>query len=62
MATYKEIKGVTVQSLDADPVVFAGTWSSGGSVNTGRAYGGSAGENNESSMYIGGYTISPASN
>ena len=62
MATYKEIKGVTVQTLDADPVVFAGTWSSGGSVNTGRAYGGSAGENNESAMYFGGYTASPDSN
>ena len=62
MATYKEIKGVTVQTRDEDPVVFAGTWASGGSINTGRAYGGSAGENNESAMYFGGYTISPASN
>ena len=39
-----------------------GAWSSGGSINTDRAYGGSAGENNESAMYFGGYTISPASN
>jgi hypothetical protein len=62
MATYKEIKGVTVQTRDEDPVVFAGTWASGGNINTGRAYGGSAGENNESAMYFGGYTISPASN
>ena len=29
MATYKEIKGVTVQALDADPVEFVGSWSSG---------------------------------
>ena len=39
MATYKEIKGVTVQTLDEDPVVggIAGaTWSSGGALNTGR--------------------------
>ncbi len=33
MATYKEIKGVTVQTLDSDPVVNAGSWSSGGSLN-----------------------------
>ena len=36
MATYKEIKGVTVQTLDEDPTVNAGTWASGGSLNTGR--------------------------
>ena len=39
MATYKEIKGVTVQALDEDPVVggIAGaTWASGGNLNTGR--------------------------
>jgi len=29
MATYKEIKGVTVQTKDTDPNVFIGTWSSG---------------------------------
>ena len=37
MATYKEIKGVTIQTLDSDPVVNAGSWSSGGSLNTGRS-------------------------
>jgi len=36
MATYKEIKGVTVQTRDIDPVINAGTWSTGGSLNTGR--------------------------
>ena len=36
MATYKEIKGVTVQTLDSDPVVNVGSWSSGGSLNTAR--------------------------
>jgi len=34
----------------------AGAWSSGGNINTGRAYGGSAGSNNEAAMYFGGYT------
>ena len=43
MATYKEIKGVTVQTLDSDPVVNAGSWASGTSVNTARSYLGSAG-------------------
>ena len=36
MATYKEIKGVTVQTRDEDPTVNAGVWSSGGSLNTTR--------------------------
>ena len=39
MATYKEIKGVTVQTRDEDPVlagVAGATWSSGGSINTAR--------------------------
>ena len=56
MATYKEIKGVTVQTKDEDPVQNAGTWSSGGSVNTSRAYGGSSGTSRDAAMYFGGYT------
>ena len=39
MATYKEIKGVTVQTLDSDPVVGGipgATWASGGDLNTRR--------------------------
>ena len=36
MATYKEIKGVTVQTRDEDPVGNVGSWSSGGSLNTAR--------------------------
>ena len=36
MATYNEIKGVTVQTKDEDPSVFAGSWSSGGALNTAR--------------------------
>ena len=36
MATYKEIKGVTVQTRDEDPVGNAGSWSSGGDLNTAR--------------------------
>ena len=36
MATYKEIKGVTVQTRDTDPTVNVGSWASGGSLNTAR--------------------------
>ena len=34
-----------------------GSWSSGGSVNTARAYGGSSGTSRDAAMYFGGYTI-----
>ena len=33
MATYKEIKGVTVQTRDEDPVQNVGSWASGGNMN-----------------------------
>ena len=39
MATYKEIKGATVQTRDEDPViggVAGGTWSTGGTLNSDR--------------------------
>ena len=39
MATYKEVKGATIQTLDEDPVqggVGGGSWASGGSLNTTR--------------------------
>ena len=46
MATYSTIKGFTIQSFATDPYVTpaaAGTWASGGAMNTGRYTGGSAG-------------------
>ena len=36
MATYKEIKGVTVQTRAQDPSLFVGTWASGGALGTAR--------------------------
>ena len=30
MTTLKNLKGTAIQFLDADPVVYVGTWSSGG--------------------------------
>ena len=57
MATYKEIKGVTVQTRDEDPVIggIAGaSWSSGGNVNTARASGGGAGTAQTEALLFGG--------
>ena len=36
MTTLKNLKGTAIQFLDADPVVYAGSWSSGGALNTAR--------------------------
>ena len=47
MATYKEIKGVTVQTRDEDPVTNTGSWASGNNTNSPHAgYGGSSGTYN----------------
>ena len=43
MATYKVIKGVTVQTRDEDPVGAGGSWSSGGNINNLRYGTGQAG-------------------
>ena len=43
MAKYREIKGVTIQTLDSDPVVNVGSWSAGGSTNVSRDLGAGAG-------------------
>ena len=36
MTTLKNLKGTAIQFLDADPVVYVGSWSSGGHLNTAR--------------------------
>ena len=60
MATYKQIKGVTVQTLDSDPVLNVNSWSSGGSMNTDRARG--AGDGIQTAFItFGGTTPSPGS-
>ena len=53
MATYKEIKGVTVQTLDSDPELNVGSWSSGGALNTARYRGGSSGTTTAGLVYTG---------
>ena len=56
MATYKEIKGVTVQTRDTDPTVNAGTWASGGALNTARRSLKSAGVTQNGALGFGGNT------
>ena len=53
MATLKQIKGSAIQFLDADPVVYAGSWSSGGSVNTARQYGAGIGSSTAGLIFGG---------
>ena len=43
MTTLKNLKGTAIQFLDEDPAVYAGTWSSGGNMNTAREIAGGAG-------------------
>jgi len=58
MATYKEIKGVTIQTLDSDPVLNVNSWSSGGSMDTDRAR--MAGDGPQTAFItFGGTTPSP---
>ena len=58
MTTLKGLKGTTIQFLDADPVVYAGSWSSGGSVNTARQYGAGIGSST-AGLIFGGSSPSP---
>ena len=60
MATYKEIKGVTVQTLDEDPVLAGASWSSGGALNQARAGLGGAGIQTAALGFGGIATNAPA--
>jgi len=55
MATYKEIKGVTLQTRDSDPVLNVGSWSSGGDMNAARTAVQSGGTGNANAIVAGGY-------
>ena len=59
MATYKEIKGVTVQTRDEDPVQNVGSWSSGGDLNTAREA--LAGAGTQTASIVAGGSTSPGS-
>ena len=54
MATYKEIKGVTVQTVDSDPVVNAGSWASISSGNTARTSSQGIGQSYTAMAAVGG--------
>jgi hypothetical protein len=61
MAEYKEIKGYTIQVTDTDPEAYTRTWSSGGSLNTGRAsLAGSTSGSQTASLAFGGQASDPA--
>ena len=63
MAKYSDIKGFTVQTVSTDPSAaapLAGTWSSGGNMNTARSNGGSFGASKDSAIVGTGMT-NPAS-
>ena len=59
MTTYKQIKGVTIQTLDSDPVSNVNSWSSGGSMTTDRQRMG--GDGTQTALIVaGGTTPSPS--
>ena len=59
MTTYKQIKGVTVQTLDSDPVLNVNSWSSGGAMTTSRMRMG--GDGTQTALIVtGGTTPSPS--
>jgi len=73
MASYKDIQGFNIQNLSSDPVPFAqekannpyaGTWASGGSLNTARTYSGASGlgTQTDSLLFGGRKNSAPASN
>ena len=58
MTTYKSIRGLTVQSVTTDPEVYAGSWSSGGTMNSARSAKQSGGTGNDNAIVAGGYNAS----
>ena len=61
MTTLKDLKGTTIQFRDEDPVVYAGSWSSGGNMNTARSEFGGGGTQT-SGMAAGGRNASLTNN
>ena len=57
MAKYSDIKGFTVQTLSSDTAasaITAGSWASGGALNTARGQGGGAGVSQTATVVFGG--------
>ena len=58
---YKKLKGQMIQVTDTDPVVYAGTWATGGAMNTARsAVGSSTSGSQTASLVFGGQASDPA--
>ena len=55
MTTLKNLKGTAIQFLAEDPVVYAGSWSSGGSLNTGKASTLGTATGSSNAFVAGGY-------
>ena len=54
MANYKEVKGITVQTQDTDPVQNVGSWASAPNLNAANREGGGSGTST-SAINVGGY-------
>ena len=61
MTTYKETKGVTIQTKDEDPVQNVGSWASGTNINTARSFTGGAGTQSANLVFGGKYDPTPRS-
>ena len=57
---YIEIKGHSIQATDTDPVLYAGAWSSGNNLNTGRGQGFGSGSQTAAIVAGGNTGGSPA--
>ena len=55
MTTLKNLKGTAIQFLDADPVVYAGTWASAPSLNVAKNAMTGFGATNTAAVAFGGY-------
>ena len=65
MATYAKEKGFTVQTLSTDPAASqaaTGSWSSGGSLNTGRRIGDNGAGTLPAGLVFAGYTTTAVAN
>ena len=58
---YKRLKGQMIQVTDTDPIAYAGSWASGGNMNTARQYVGAFGTQT-AGLVAGGETSTSVNN
>ena len=58
---YKKLKGQMIQVIDTDPIAYAGSWASGGNMNTARQYVGAFGTQT-AGLVAGGETSTSVNN